>query len=206
MMVAAEPAEIVTGTAVDHVADLEAKLARRSNDRKRFIEAFGDDDDRMLIDAIHQLGVEVKQIEAELAEARKVAKTIEHADRRDFYERLTEAVGRMTSKVLTERQAARATVAQAFRSLIDVIALHRDHRLTVRIKENGFIHEKEYSPEGWVRSHVISPDGTVLRAAMALWESELELEWDALADRAGKVMDGSGSCSHGLDQVDRVVG
>jgi hypothetical protein len=168
MTLAPERPEGLTETAA-RVAELEAMLARRSNDRKRLVDAFGDDDDPMLIDAIRQLGLEVKRIEADLAEARKVAKTIEHSDRRDFWERYIKAVQLMASSDLNERQAARAKLAQVCRCVIDVITLHRDHRFTVRMKmkEDDVIIEKQLSREGWVRSNLIRPDGTVLRVSVS---------------------------------------
>src|SRR6202035_5126984 len=93
------------------------------------------------------------EIEAELVEARKAVKTTEYADKRDYGERFFEALRKMHSEDLNEREAARAKLAQAFRSVIDVITLNRDHRRTVQRKiPDGCIYEQEYSQPASLRS------------------------------------------------------
>jgi hypothetical protein len=69
---------------VSRVAELEALLARRKDSQRRFIEAFKDDNDPILIDEIRRLSAEIKQIESKLVEARKAAKLDEYSNRHDL--------------------------------------------------------------------------------------------------------------------------
>jgi hypothetical protein len=166
------------------IAELEAKLTRVQSDRKQFIAAFHDDDDPMLVEEIRRLGVEVKQVAAELAEARKVAKATEHADRRDYAEQLFDALQQLGSDDLDIREIARAKLAQAFRSTIDAITLHRDGHLIAKIKRpNGFIDEYEFTPKGLVRMSTIFPDGKVLRVDAAVLDAALAPDLAGLDER-----------------------
>jgi DNA invertase Pin-like site-specific DNA recombinase len=97
MLLAPERRGASMDAAAARVTELEAMLARRKNDRQRFIDEFGGDNDPMLIDAIRRLGFELKEIEAELVEARKAVKTTEYADKRDYGERFFEALRKMHS-------------------------------------------------------------------------------------------------------------
>jgi len=122
-------------TVAEHIAQLEAGLERRRAARKRFIEAFKDKDDPDLVDEINRLGAEVKQIEGELAEARRQARIDEAADRKLFIIRWREAIAKIESSDPDERLLARATVAQEFRRVIDAIGLHDDRHIRVRVKK-----------------------------------------------------------------------
>ena len=104
----------------EQIAQLEAGFERRRAARKRFIEAFKDKDDPDLVDEINRLGAEVKQIEGELAKARRQARIDEHADRKLFVIRWREAIAKIESPDPDERLLARATVAQEFRRVIAV--------------------------------------------------------------------------------------
>jgi DNA invertase Pin-like site-specific DNA recombinase len=124
-------------TVAEHVVQLEAGLERRRAARRRFIEAFKDKDDTDLVDEINRLGVEVKQIETELAEARRQARMDEHADRKLFIIRWREAMAKILSSDPDERLLARATVAQEFRRVIDAIVLHDDRHIIVRVNKRN---------------------------------------------------------------------
>jgi DNA invertase Pin-like site-specific DNA recombinase len=122
-------------TVAEQIAQLEAGLERRRAARKRFIEAFKDNDEPDLVDEINRLGAEVKQIEGELAKARRQARIDEHADRKLFMIRWREAIAKIESPDPDERLLARATVAQEFRRVIDAIVLHDDRHISVRVKK-----------------------------------------------------------------------
>ena len=97
--------------------------------------AFKDKDEPDLVDEINRLGAEVKQIEGELAKARRQARIDEHADHKLFIIRWREAIAKIESPDPDERLLARATVAQEFRRVIDAIVLHDDRHISVRVKK-----------------------------------------------------------------------
>jgi hypothetical protein len=151
-------------TAISRVAELEALLARRQDGRQRFIAAFRDEDDPVLIDEIRKLGAEVKEIDTKLIEARKAAKIDEHADRRDYFERLWEATRQMEAPDPDERLLARAKLAQEFHRTIDVITLHGDRHITVRkTSPDGWIDQFDLGPAGLMSISASGPDGTTVR-------------------------------------------
>jgi DNA invertase Pin-like site-specific DNA recombinase len=154
-------------------AELEAQLARRTDARKRFIEAFRDDTDPVLIDEIRNLGNEIKQIEAQLGEARRAAKMDEHADRRDIIERIIEARGQLASEDKKERELARTKLAQHFKRAIGSMRLRGDRHVIVQSVPDtgGKIDEYDFDAGGELAViKAIHTDGSTTRFGASVFQ------------------------------------
>jgi DNA invertase Pin-like site-specific DNA recombinase len=127
-----------SNSATMRVAELDAQLARKRQARQRFMDEFGEEeDDSMLAGQIRKLGAEIKEIEAALVDARKLAKIDQHADRRGYVERVREMGRLLESADSEERLLARSRLAQEFRRIIESIILRPDRTMEVHLMDNS---------------------------------------------------------------------
>ena len=77
--------------------------------------------------------------------------------------------------------------------MIELITLHRDGRLTVRIKDpDGAVDEYEFTRKGLVRVNAIFADGRILRADAAVLDAAFGSDRAELDDRVRQLfLDGS---------------
>jgi hypothetical protein len=117
------------------IADLEGEIARKTQRLNGLLDL---EDIDAAKDRIRHLNDEIKDLKAQLVEARKTAKIAEHADD-DRLDPLLETIARLRVVKGNDRYLLRAKIAQELRRVLDTVRLNDRREITIIPKpERGY--------------------------------------------------------------------